>query len=149
MAEVPSKYKQQIDKGNLPLSSQTFGRLFRSVVVAPATYAAPAANDTMGSGHCIPAGMRLAAPVIVSSGGGAGTINIGIRKWTDKTVIDATACGSAVSLATNGVQSIVNGTKITAGTDYVTEEDVELFITFTAAPNANQKIVVDASWVGG
>jgi hypothetical protein len=108
------------------------------VITAPATYAAPAAADTAGTGLNLVKGSRVLGGVLCSVvTGGGGTVSIGIRDAQTKAVIDATAVVNAFSLAAASTAFIFTGTKIINGQYYLMPQEVELYLTFAGTPVLN------------
>lgn len=149
MAEQNSRQSAKTIAGT-KLQVNEYGRLRVAVIQMPAT-SAFANGDTMG-GVIVPAGSRFTAGSLASIAAGAAssTVSIGIRDPLTKVAIDATAIANAVSLTTAAAGlALNNGTKLTGGADYVTTQDVEVYLTFGgAAPSANQQGRFEIEYVG-
>lgn len=126
----------------------------RTVVIeTPATFAQLAINDTIAGGQFIPAGARvLGARVSNGIGTAASTINIGLRKRKDGTVLSATAIatGIAITTATTNPTEASNGAYLAAGAaQQLLTDDAEPYITATGAVlAANQAVRVEIDYVG-
>ena len=117
---------------------------------APATYAAQAINEIFRMG-VIPAGSRIlpSSNLECAAGAASSTLNIGLRRASDLTVISATQIASGVNLTAAGVKPLNNGAGF-AGSGYVCPVDMEVYGTFTGATNtANQAITVYLDVVTG
>ena len=108
-----------------------------------------ALNDTIYLGD-LPKGARIRKDWLVncSTGTGSSTMDIGLRKKSDRTAIDADGIGAAINTAAAGYKDANNGALIAAGAEYVTTEAVEVYATVTGAVfAANQALTVDGSYV--
>jgi hypothetical protein len=151
MAEINSRQAAKIAAGT-KLSNSEAGRLRTVVVQTPAVFSQMAINDTLAGGAFIPKGSRIAAcRVNNGTGTASSTIQIGLRKRSDGTVLSATAIGSAIAIAaasttpTNGA----NGAYVAGGVDQVLTDDAEVYLTATGAVlAANQLLRVEVDYIG-
>lgn len=131
---------------------QDIGNNIKSFFVnTPATYAAQAIGQVFDFG-VIPAGSRILpkAELSCAAGAASSTIDIGIKKASDGTVILANGLAVGIALTTAGIKDANNGTLLALGTGYITTEDVIIYGTFQGAANtANQQIAVTLSYVTG
>lgn len=150
MAEILSKQAALVAANKKLQNAQDQGRERQQLLIAPTVMSAMAIGDTMGTGVLIPAGSRLRSALLsVAAGSGSQTFNVGIRNFLTKVVIDATAIGSAVAVTSAATVSVFNGTKVTGGVDYVTDQDVEVYITNAGATGpANHAFVLWVSYLG-
>lgn len=144
MAEVNSFNSAEQAAGR-KLSSGQHNQVTRARIRMPVTYAQAAINDTVATKVVIPAGSHLLPPDVRNGTGTAScTLDIGLRKVSDGTVVDATALGAAVPIATAAVTRVVSGTKIAGAVDYALAEDCEVFFTVKGAVlAANALLQVD------
>lgn len=152
MAELNITRTKQAQVAGTKAPAGSFNRVRMAVITMPATYSAPAQNDTVGTAITLPKGTRLVLPVTVSSGAGtaSSTLSVGIRSALTKTAIDATAIVNAVAIASAATAQVNTGTKLISGQDYLLPEDCELYLTFGgAAGAANQQIRVEVPFVAG
>lgn len=151
MPEINSRQAAKIAAGN-KLNVSEAGRDRTVVVQTPATFAQLAIDDTIAGGVFIPKGSRImAARVSNSTGTASSTINIGLRKRSDGTVLSATAIGSliAITTATTTPTNAGNGAYIAGGVDQVLSDDAEVYITAKGAVlAANQLVRVEVDYIG-
>lgn len=151
MAEINSRQAAKIAAGNKLLNSEA-GRDRTVVVQTPAVFSQLAIDDTIAGGVFIPKGSRImAARVSNSTGTASSTINIGLRKRSDGTVLSATAIGSliAITTATTTSTNAGNGAYIAGGVDQVLSDDAEVYITAKGAVlAANQLVRVEVDYIG-
>lgn len=150
MSEVLSKQSALIAAGKKLQNGQDQGRRRDQVIIAPLLSTGFQINDTIGSGVLIPAGSRLLTASLSNAAGSAGQLlDIGIRDFVTKVVIDQTAIGNGIAVTTAGSATVNNGTKVSGGVDYVTTQDAEIFITNRgAAAPANYQFVLTAGYLG-
>lgn len=150
MAEVNSAQAAIIAAGS-KLSHCDHGKAEYLVMTTPATFAELAIDDTLASGQFIPKGSRILS---VWKGHGTGTASstadIGLRK-RDGTVVDADGLSALTTLttATSIDLSVGTGALLAAGKDYVTTDDVEVYLTAKGAVlAANQDVRITVEYVG-
>lgn len=152
MAEINSRQAAKIALGQKLMPSEA-GKDRTVVFQTPATFTAMAINDTLASGLVIPAGARITGCRISNSAGTASsTVNVGLRKKSDGTVLSATAISSAVAItsATTADTNAGNGAYLAAGVDQVLTDDAEPYLTATGAVlAANQLVRVSIDYIGG
>lgn len=151
MAEVNSRQAAKIALGQ-KLNNAEAGRLRTVVVQTPAVFAQLAINDTLAGGVYIPAGARVVAcRVNNGTGTASSTINIGLRKRKDGTVLSATAIGSAIAITTATTTPVngANGAYVAGGVDQVLTDDAEVYLTALGAVlAANQLLRVEVDYIG-
>lgn len=152
MAETNSRQAAKVAAGTKNLNTDCGQR--RTVVIeTPATFSQLAINDTLAGGVYIPSGSRiLGAKVSNAAGTASSTIDIGLRKRKDGTVLSATAIatGIAISSATTNPSIASNGAYLAAGVAaQVLTDDAEPYITAKGAVlAANQALRVEIDYVG-
>lgn len=149
MAEVKSTQMTSRAAGTKLLPSADGGRkrLFYARYVNDAS--TDAISDTLYLGD-LPAGARICKDWLVncSAGTASSTMDIGLRKKSDGTVIDADGIAASVNTAAAGYKDANTGALLAAGEEYVTTEAVEVYATFTGAVfAASQKLTVEGSYV--
>ena len=151
MAEINSAQAAKTAVGT-KLSTNENGNIRCVVITTPATFAQLAIDDTIAGGVFIPKGARiLGAKVQNGTGTAASTINVGLRKRSDGTVISATAISSliAITTATTTPTEAGNGAYLAAGVDQVLANDAEVYITAKGAVlAANQDVCIAIEFVG-
>lgn len=151
MAEINSRQAAKVAAGSKLLNSEA-GRLRTAIVQTPAVFAQLAINDTIAGGSFIPKGSRIVnSRVNNGTGTAASTINVGLRKRSDGTVLSATAISSAIAIttATTAPTAAGNGAYIAGGVDQVLTDDAEIYITATGAVlAANQLVRVEVDYIG-
>lgn len=111
----------------------------------PDSFSQLAIGDTVASGVFLPAGARIADVVIRNGTGTASsTLDVGLRKRSDGTVVDATALAALHPITTaSGGAKVISGTKLAAGLDYALADDCEIYLTAKGAVlAANQDLQV-------
>ena len=133
MAEINSRQAALIAAGSKTLSN-AIGTPRVLVLPSPAPVAW-AQNDTFASGIRIPKGARFTCGSYASHGAltTSVTLDVGIRNFDTKTVIDADGICAAVSVAAAGRTILNNGALVATGAEYVTTEDVEVYATLGGA----------------
>lgn len=152
MAEILSRQAARI-ASNLKIHNANAGQRRTIVIEMPATFAQLAINDTVASGHLIPKASRiLGARVSNGTGTASSTIDIGLRKKKDGTVMSATAIatGIAIATATTNPTEASNGAYLAGGvSDQILTDDAEPYITAKGAVlAANQLLRVEIDYVG-
>jgi len=152
MPEINSRQAARIALGQ-KLNAHENGRLRTLVFQTPAVFSAMAIDDTLASGQVIPAGSRIVgARVSNSAGTASSTINVGLRKKSDGTVLSATAITSliAITSATTTSVNAGNGAYIAAGVDSTLADDAEPYLTAKGAVlAANQLVRIEIDYIGG
>lgn len=137
-------FQQTNDYARQPVRPQDSGANLKVYVAqAPAAYAAQGIGETFDLFE-VPKGARILpwGSVECAAGAASSTLNIGLRKASDGTVVSATQIASAVNLTAAGIKAINNGAGF-AGDGYIASEDMVAYATFTGATSAaNQKITV-------
>jgi hypothetical protein len=148
MAEVNSFNKAEQVAGR-KLASAYRGNIQIATIRMPVTYAQLAIDDTAATGVIIPAGAKLMPPVVRNGAGTASsTLNIGLRKASDGTVVDATALAALLAITSAAVTTVGTGTKIAGGVDYALADDCEVYLTAKGAVlAANQLLEINVSYV--
>ena len=149
MAEVLSTQMTTVAAGQklLPNSDGGRERLFYARYVQGAS--TQAINDTIYLGD-LPKGARICKDWLLNCGAGtaSGTLHIGLRKKSDRTVVAASGIAASVDIAAAGYKSANTGTLLAAGEEYVTTEALEVYATINVAVlAANQKITIEGSYV--
>lgn len=151
MAEINSRQAARIAAGNKVLNADA-GRLRTVVVQTPATFSQLAIDDTLAGGVFIPKGSRIVnARVSNGTGTASSTINVGLRKRADNTVLSATAISSliAITTATTTPTAAGNGAYIAGGVDQVLSDDAEVYVTAKGAVlAANQLLRIEVDYIG-
>lgn len=151
MAEINSAQAAKIAAGT-KLSANENGNIRCVVITTPATFAQLAIDDTLAGGVFIPKGARiLGATKQHGTGTASSTINVGLRKRSDGTVISATAICSVTGTETATTTPVEcgNGTYLAEGVDQVLEYDAEVYITAKGAVlAANQDVCIAITFVG-
>lgn len=134
MAEVNSVQMAKVLGSPIAKLSPTEIGGRRRVMLGQVTSIAAAINDTIYFGR-LPAGARILGTRVNNANGTAsGTLNIGLRKTKDKTVLSATALGNAVAIATAASADVSStGAYTNAGQSYVTADPVDVYGTVTGA----------------
>jgi hypothetical protein len=150
MSEVKSAQAALVAAGS-KIKHCDHGDVRRLVMTTPATFAQLEIDDTLASGQFIPKGSRILA---VWKGHGTGTASstadIGLRK-RDGTVVDADGLSkvTALTTATTIDLSVGTGDLLAAGVDYVTADDVEVYLTAKGAVlAANQDVRITVEYIG-
>lgn len=152
MAEVNSRQAAKIALGQ-KLADNENGKVRTLVFQTPATFTALAIDDTLASGQYIPEGARILGCRISNSAGTASsTVNIGLRKRSDGTVISATAITSLIAITSATTTSVDagNGAYIAAGVAQTLADEAEVYLTAKGAVlAANQLVRVEVTYIGG
>lgn len=150
MAEVNVTRTKLAQVAGTKSPASAHNRLRMAVVTMAAAYAAPAQNDTAGTGIILAKGTRLVNGVSLSNGAGttSSTLSVGLRNPVTLVAIDATAIVNAAAITAAANAAVATGTKLVTGQDYVLLEDAEIYLTFSgAAGAANQQIRVEVPYV--
>lgn len=151
MAELITVTRSEVDyQAGRKATPTELNRIRVAIVETPATYAAPAQNDTAATHLVLPAGSRIMAAVLLSCAAGtaASTLSVGIRDAVTKVAIvaDAILLNAAINAATT--LYLFTGTKVITGQYYLVPQDAEIYLTFTGAVGtANQAIRLEIQWI--
>ena len=149
MAEIVSKQAAKVAAGT-KLTGADMGKPTVVVITSPDT-AAWAQNDTIASPVIIPKGSRILSHGYVSCAdmGTAITLDVGLRKVSDGTAIDADGIAAAVDVATAATRSILNsGALVKDGVEYVTTADAYLYATLAGGtPTANAQLRIEVPFL--
>lgn len=150
MAESNSQQSAALAAGQ-KLKHYDHGKVEALVITTPASFTQLAINDTLASGQFIPKGSRILS---VWKGNGTGTASstadIGLRK-RDGSVVDADGLSASADLATATTidVNVSTGALLAAGKDYVTADDVEVYLTATGAVlKADQDVRITVFYIG-
>lgn len=148
MAEIVSKQAAIVAAGTKNLAPKMgFGRKVAYVITSPDT-AAWANGDTLANPTKIPKGSRILCDGFVSNAamGSSVVLDVGLRKVSDGSAIDADGIAAAVAVASAGRSALNNGALVAAGVEYITTEDSYLYATLSGAtPTANAQIRIEVS----
>jgi hypothetical protein len=148
MAEILSRQATDI-AARKKLHPNTAGCETTVIAVTPAA-AAWANGDTFATGVRIPKGSRFTTASTVSHGamGASVVMDLGIRNFDTKTVIDADGLAASLSVASAGRSAANSGALIAGGVDSVTTEDVEVYATLSGAtPTANAQFRLEIRYI--
>lgn len=149
MAEVKSTQTTAIAAGYKVLPSADGGRkrnFYAEYVNGASTLAT---SDTIYLGD-LPKGARILHDWVLnfSTGTASCTLDVGLRKKSDGSVIDVDGIADGVAVTTAGQVALNNGSSLAAGLSYVTTEVVEVYATvLVAVLAANQKLIFEGSYV--
>lgn len=149
MAEVNTTQAANVAANKKLMPYESHGRVRILASKMPAAYAELAINDTILIGT-IPQGSRilLGGKVSCAAGTASSTLDIGLRKASDGTVIDADGIAASVNTAAAGQKDANSGALIASGAEYVTTEEVEVYATATGAVlAANQALKFEIPYV--
>lgn len=130
-------------------TTESHGRVRIMFAALATTHAEGAIADTVVFGR-IPAGARIlpTGTLACAAGTASSTLDIGLRRVKDRTVIDADGLAAAVNIASAGSKAINTGALIANGASYVTVEEVEVYGTIAGAVlAANQAMNVQITYV--
>lgn len=128
---------------------ESFGRKRILAAKMPTTYAQLAINDTIFLGR-VPVNSRFTLNSNVGLGTGTAScvLDIGIRSSKTGTVIDADGLAVGIEATTAGNKTAASGALITAGVEYVTTEEVDVYATVRGAVlAANQPLKFEIEYV--
>lgn len=143
MATITSKQAARIAAGKA--SPGDFAKVRVCVITTPDTVAW-ADGDIVPSGQRLPTGTRILATSYASHEalGASVVLDLGLRKWDDKTAIDADGIAAGADISAAGRTILNNGDLMKGGVEYVTTEPSELYFTVRgAAGTANRQIRVE------
>lgn len=151
MAEIVSRQAALVAAGTNKLRpTMGIGEPKVVVITSPAT-AAWANGDTIASPHVIPKGSRILSNGYVNCAdmGTSIVLNVGLRKVSDGTAIDADGIAVNVDVATAAVRAILNnGALVVDGAEYITTEDSYLYATLSGGtPTANAQIKIEVPFL--
>ena len=106
-------------------------------------------GDTIASPILIPKGSRVLCDNYISCAdmGTSITADIGLRKASDGTAIDADGIAAAIDVASAAVRAVANnGALVKDGVEYITTEDSYVYLTLNGGtPTANAQIRAEVS----
>lgn len=151
MAEVVSKQAAYV-AANTKYQRPKMGIGDPKVIVITSPDTVTWANgDTLASPHVIPKGSRILANGYASFAdmGTSITLDVGLRKVSDGTAVDADGIAAAVDVATAAARSILNnGALVKDGVEYVTTVDTYLYATLAGGtPTANAQIRIEVPFL--
>lgn len=143
MAELKSKSAKKVADVESGTSSaklrgaEGYGKV-RAIVLEAQDTQATAQDDTLVSGIKLPIGTRFLSTINVSreAHGASVVLDIGLRNFKTKTVIDADGLVDGFSLAAAGTSAVGSteiGVLIDNGAQYITTEEVEIYATYAGA----------------
>lgn len=131
------------------LPYETHGRVRILYAKMPAAFAQLAINDTIFLGR-VPANTKflLGGKVSCAAGTATSVLDIGLRETVAGTVIDADGLAVGVDIAAAGNKAADTGALITAGAEYVTTKECDVYGTVRVAVGlANQVLKVELPYV--
>jgi hypothetical protein len=142
MAEVNTTQAAKLVARTKLAPHESHGRVRILASKMPAVFAQLAVNDTILIGR-IPVNSRILSRALVgcSAGTASSTMDIGLRKSRDGTVIDADGIAASVNTAAAGQKDANTGALIASGAEYVTTEEVEVYATVTGAVLAANQVL--------
>lgn len=149
MAEVNTTQAAKLAAHTKLAPHESHGRVRILASKMPAAYAQLAIDDTIFIGR-LPVNSRILGTGIVSCAAGTatGVLDIGLRKTSDGTVIDADGIAVGVDIAAAGNKAANTGLLIKDGAEYVTTEEVDVYATAkTAVVAANQALKFEIPYV--
>jgi hypothetical protein len=148
MAEFLSRQATNL-ASRIKVPPTDYGKVQVAVATTPAV-AAWAQNDTFVTGIRIPAGSRIlrTGRASHSAFGSSVTMDVGIRAL-DGTVVDVDGIADGLNVASAGASAMENGSLFASGVAYVTDQEVEVYVTFLGAnPTDNAQLELEVHWVG-
>jgi hypothetical protein len=145
MAEFISRQAAKVAAGTKLDAGESGGKVRCVVITTPATYTA-AVDDTIGSAVPIPIGARFLSIGRVGNAAGASssTLNVGLRNFETKAVIDEDGLVATIGIQTAGVNNAANGFFFLNGIDSLTTQVTEVYATWKGAtPTANQQLRIE------
>lgn len=149
MPEIISRQAAKVAAGTKLGAGET-GGVVRSVVITSPAVAAWAQNDTIAAGVPIPIGSRFLSSSYVNCAamGASVVMDVGIRDWTTKAVIDADGIANNVSVATATRSLLANGALVVDGVESLTTVVTEVFATLEAAdPTDNAQFRIEVFYL--
>lgn len=151
MAEIVSKQAALVAAGTKQLGPKMgVGKPTTVVITSPDTVTW-AQNDTIASPVLIPKGSRILCHSYVSCAdmGTSITLDVGLRKASDGTAIDADGIAAAIDVATAAVRAVLNnGALVKDGVEYITTEDSYLYATLAGGtPGANAQLRIECHFL--
>lgn len=149
MAEVNTTQGAKVVAKTKLLPNESHGRVRMLASKMPASYAQLSINDTIFIGRLpVNARILLGARVCCAAGTTSSTLDIGLRKTSDGTVIDADGIAASVNTAAAGVKDANTGALIASGAEYVTPYECDVYATVTGAVlAANQALKFEIPYV--
>lgn len=147
MAEIASRQKAKVDAGDLVTGAEGLGKVRSITITTPATHAL-GTNDTIASGIKLPVNTRILRTMHYSCVAMTGvSVDVGLRNFHTKAVIDADGIINGQSLAAVGSRPVGTneaGALFDEGAEYFTTEEAELYVTIAAgSPAANAQFALD------
>lgn len=142
MAETNTTQAAKLVANQKLAPHESHGRVRTLSTKMPAAYAQLAINDTIFLGR-VPVNARfLLGSRLGTAAGNAGcTLDIGLRKSKDGTVINAAGIATGIDVAAAGNKDANNGALIANGAEYVTTEEVEVYATVKGAVLAANQVL--------
>jgi hypothetical protein len=149
MAEIQSKQAAVVAAGTKNLAPKMgLGKKVVYVITSPDTVTW-AQGDTIASPHKLPKGSRILSDSYINCAdmGTSITCDVGLRKASDGTAIDADGIAAAIDVATAATRAIANnGALVKDGVEYITTEDSYIYATLNGGtPGANAQIKIEVS----
>jgi hypothetical protein len=134
MAEINSRQAAKIAAKTKLLYTEGGGKVRCIVLTSPAAQVI-AQNDTIISGIKLPIGTRFLCGSFASHGinGASVTMDVGIRNWKTKAVIDVDGIADGIDIAAAGRTALNNGELVKDGVDSVTTVETEIYATYLSA----------------
>ena len=147
MPEFNSRQSPAANSGKALQTAQ--GKTRKVRIQTPAT-AAWAVNDTIASGVKVPAGsiFTIGSVLVNTAFGTTAAVDIGLRNFDTKAVIDQDGIGAAVAVATAaaGGTNVRNGAYVQNAT--VLDQDAEVYVTIVSGTlTANAQLLADIEYV--
>lgn len=149
MAEIVSKQAAIVAAGTKNLAPKMgVGKKAVYVITSPDT-AAWEQGSTIANPKKLPKGSRILCDSFIccQDMGTSITCDVGLRKASDGTAIDADGIAAAVDVATAAVRAAANnGALVKDGVEYITTEDSYIYATLNGGvPSANAQIRIEVS----
>lgn len=149
MAEQVSKQAALVAAGTKNLAPRMgVGKKVVIVFTSPDTVTW-ANGDTIASPYKLPKGSRILSDSYINCAdmGTSITCDVGLRKASDGTAIDADGIAAAIDVASAAVRAIANnGALVKDGVEYITTEDSYIYATLNGGtPSANAQIKIEVS----
>jgi hypothetical protein len=145
MPEFNSRQAAKVAAGT-KLSAGESNGVVRSVVFTSPAVAAWAQNDTLASGVPIPIGSRFLSISYASHAamGASVTLDVGVRNFETKAVIDADGISAGRAVATAGRVLLNDGALVASGVESLTTVVTEVYATLASAdPTDNAQIRIE------
>lgn len=150
MAEIKSRQAAVMGTTAKILAASVGGKVRKAIISSPATVAW-ANGDTLASGVRVPKGARftLGSQAVHAAMGTSVKLDVGVRNFDTKEVVDADGIAAAVDVAAAGAGTVLaNGALLAAGSEYIADQDLELYATLSGGtPTANAQIRIEVEYV--